>query len=56
MRNLQDSLERENDIKEQLEFRDEEIRTLKRRLSDFEEENETLNIQVSMIDTYLLHT
>ena len=46
MRDLQDSLERENDLKEQMEFRDQELRTLKRKLSDIEGENESLTLQV----------
>ncbi|XP_076031421.1 uncharacterized protein LOC143019563 isoform X3 [Oratosquilla oratoria] len=46
MRDLQDSLEREQDIKEQLKFAEEEVKTLRKKTSRVEEENETLALQL----------
>lgn len=46
MRELSDSLERENDLKEQLRFSEEETKVMRKKLSDFEDENESLTMQV----------
>jgi len=46
MRDLTDSLERENDLKEQLRFSEEETKVMRKKLSDIEDENESLTMQV----------
>ena len=46
MRDLSDSLERETDLKDQLKFAEEEIRIMRKKLCDMDEENESLNLQV----------
>jgi hypothetical protein len=51
MRDLSDSLERENDLKEQLRFAEEETRVMRKKLSDTEEENEGLTLQVHKLST-----
>jgi len=49
MRDLSDSLERENDLKEQLRFSEEESKVMRKKLSDIEDENESLAMQVAYI-------
>lgn len=51
MRDLSDSLERENDLKEQLKFSEEESRVMRKKLSELEEENESLNMQLHKLST-----
>jgi len=51
MRDLTDSLERENDIKEQLRFSEEEGRVMRKKLSDIEEENESLTLQLHKLSS-----
>jgi hypothetical protein len=51
MRDLSDSLERENDLKEQLRFAEEETRVMRKKLSDIEEENESLTLQLHKLST-----
>ncbi|XP_041360782.1 interaptin-like [Gigantopelta aegis] len=46
MRDLYDSTERENDLKEQLRFTEEETKMMRKKLGDLEEENENLNMQI----------
>jgi len=46
MRDLSDSLEREHDVKEQLRFSEEETKVMRKKLSDMEDENESLTMQV----------
>lgn len=46
MRDLSDSLERENDLKEQLKYSEEEAHMTRKKLSELEEENESLNLQL----------
>ena len=47
MRDLSDSLERENDLKEQMKFAEEENKTLRKKVSEIEDENDALNIQIN---------
>jgi len=51
MRDLTDSLERENDLKEQLKFSEEEIKMIRKKLSDLEDENESVNLQLHKLST-----
>ena len=51
MRDLSDSLERENDLKEQLKFAEEETRVMRKKLSDMEDENESLNLQLQKLSS-----
>ena len=51
MRDLTDSLERENDVKEQLRFSEEETKVTRKKLSDMEDENESLAMQVHKLST-----
>jgi len=51
MRDLSDSLERENDLKEQLRFSEEETKVMRKKLSDVEDENESLTMQVHKLST-----
>ncbi|CAL1537257.1 unnamed protein product, partial [Lymnaea stagnalis] len=46
MRDLCDSMERENDLKDQLKFTEEEAKMMRRRVADIDEENETLRLQL----------
>ncbi|KAK8745425.1 hypothetical protein OTU49_000183 [Cherax quadricarinatus] len=46
MRDLQDSAEREQDLKDQLKFAEEETKNLRKKVSRVEEENETLALQL----------
>ena len=45
-RDLQDSIEREADVREQLKFAEEEAQSLRKKLSRVEEENESLVMQL----------
>ena len=49
MRDLSDSLERENDLKEQLKYAEEETRIMRKKLSDMDDENESLNLQLQKL-------
>ena len=49
MRDLQDHLERENDLRDQLSNAEEEIKTLRQKVADMESENESINIQLEKI-------
>ena len=51
MRDLSDSLERENDLKDQMKFAEEETKTMRKKLSELEEENESLSLQLEKIST-----
>lgn len=51
MRDLSDSLERENDLKEQLKYSEEEGRVIRKKLSDIEDENESLTLQLHKLST-----
>ncbi|XP_059176665.1 calponin homology domain-containing protein DDB_G0272472-like, partial [Physella acuta] len=46
MRDLCDSMERENDLKDQLKFTEEEAKMMRRRVADMDEENESLRLQL----------
>ena len=46
MRDLGDAKEREDDMKEQLRFSEEEAKIMRRKLADLEEENESLGLQI----------
>lgn len=46
MRDLQDSIEREADIREQLKFAEEEAENLRKKVTRSEDENESLMIQL----------
>ena len=46
LRDLQDTLEREADLKEQMKFAEEEAAQLRKKLVRVEEENESLAIQL----------
>ncbi|KAK3766362.1 hypothetical protein RRG08_044547 [Elysia crispata] len=46
MKDLYDSMERENDLKDQLKFSEEEAKMMRRRVSDMDEENESLRVQL----------
>lgn len=49
MRDLYDSLERENDLKEQMKFIEEETKNQRKKISDLEEENESLTVQIKKL-------
>ncbi|CAH1773162.1 unnamed protein product [Owenia fusiformis] len=49
MRDLSDSMEREQDVKEQLKYAEEETKIMRRKLSDLEEENEGLSLQLKKV-------
>ena len=51
MRDLSDSLERENDLKEQYKFMEEENGTMQKKLSEMEEENEILTMRLEKMST-----
>lgn len=51
MRDLSDSLERENDLKEQLRYAEEEAVVTRKKAGDLEEENEGLNMQLHTLST-----
>ena len=51
MRDLSDSLERENDLKEQLRFSEEETKVMRKKLSDADDENESLTMQLHKLST-----
>ncbi|KAG4066400.1 hypothetical protein HA402_007036 [Bradysia odoriphaga] len=51
MRDLQDSLERETDIREQLKFAEEEAESLRKKASRIEDENESLMMQLKKMAT-----
>ncbi|XP_055902428.1 cingulin isoform X2 [Eupeodes corollae] len=46
MRDLQDSIERESDLKDQLKFSEQEAENLRRKLVRFEDENESMMMQL----------
>lgn len=46
MRDLQDSIEREADIREQLKFAEEEAESLRKKVLRIEDENESLMVQL----------
>ncbi len=46
MRDLSDSLEKENDLKEQLKYAEEENKIARKKISDMDDENESLNMQL----------
>ena len=49
MRDLYDSIERENDLKEQMKFIEEETKNQRKKISDLEEENESLTVQIKKL-------
>ncbi|GAB1599791.1 uncharacterized protein LOC106879862 [Argonauta hians] len=49
MRELYDTLERENDLKEQMKFTELEAKNMRKKLSDLEEENESLTVQIKKL-------
>lgn len=51
MRDLQDSIEREADIREQLKFAEEEAESLRTKVLRIEDENESLMVQVKKMAT-----
>lgn len=51
MRDLSDSLERENDVKDQLKYAEEESKTMRKKLSELEEENESLSLQLEKLSS-----
>jgi chromosome segregation ATPase len=51
MRDLGDSLERENDLREQLRFSEEETKVMRKKLADIEDENESLTMQLHKLST-----
>ncbi|XP_031627694.1 myosin heavy chain, non-muscle isoform X3 [Contarinia nasturtii] len=51
MRDLQDSIEREADIREQLKFAEEEAESLRKKVLRFEDENESLMVQLKKMAT-----
>lgn len=50
-RDLKDSLERENDLKEQLRFAEKECSTMRKKLTDMEGDCEGLNLQLRKLST-----
>ncbi|KAK6168105.1 hypothetical protein SNE40_021998 [Patella caerulea] len=48
-RDLFDSVERENDLTEQLKFTEEETKMMRKKLHELEEENERLNVQLKKL-------
>ena len=51
MRDLSDSLERENDLKEQSKFAESEAKIMRKKLSDLEEDNESLALQLHKLSS-----
>lgn len=51
MRDLQDSIEREADIREQLKFAEEEAENLRKKVLRIEDENESLMVQLKKMAT-----
>nr|CAH7735764.1 unnamed protein product [Callosobruchus chinensis] len=51
LRDLQDSLEREADLREQLKFAEEEAETLRKKVSRIEDDNESLVLQLKKMAT-----
>lgn len=51
MRDLQDSIEREADIREQLKFAEEEAESLRKKVLRIEDENESLMLQLKKMAT-----
>ena len=49
MRELQDSLERQTDMQDQMKFAEEEAHMMRKKISELEEENESLTIQVGLM-------
>ena len=50
-KDLKDSLERENDVKEQLKFAEEECSTMRKKLTEMEGENESMSIQLRKLSS-----
>ena len=46
MHDLQDSLERQNDLQDQLKFSEEELHIMRQKIDQLEAENESLSVQV----------
>ncbi|KAL5014691.1 hypothetical protein ScPMuIL_008961 [Solemya velum] len=55
-RDLYDSVERENDLIEQLRFAEEEGKAMRSKISDLEEENENLSVQLKRMSTQVSHS
>lgn len=55
-RDLYDSVERENDLIEQLRFAEEEGKAMRLKISDLEEENENLSVQLKRMSTQVSHS
>lgn len=51
MRDLQDSIEREADVREQLKFSEEEAESLRKKITRIEDENESLIVQLKKMAT-----
>ena len=51
MRDLSDSLEREHDLKGQLKYAEEETINLRNKLSESEDENEIINLQLQKMSS-----
>lgn len=51
MRDLQDSMERETDVREQLKFAEEEAESLRKKVLRIEDENESLIMQLKKMAT-----
>lgn len=49
MRDLNDSLEREHDLREQLKFSEEEIIVMRKKMAEMEEELESVNHQLTKL-------
>ena len=49
VRDLYDALERENDLKDQLQYTEEEARDLKRKIHELEDENEALLLRLKKV-------
>lgn len=50
-KDLKDSLERENDLKEQLKFSEEENATMRKKLLEMEEETESMSLQLRKLSS-----
>ena len=50
MHDLQDSLERQNDLQDQLKYSEEELHIMRHKIDQLEAENESLSVQVSAYD------
>lgn len=50
-KDLKDSLERENDLKEQLKFSEEENVTMRKKLLEMEEETESMSLQLRKLSS-----